>query len=176
MMCSDLCFKNTCLVTGGRAATVKPQRLLMRLITTIQVGRGGRYSCARPDSRYVVERELTALADGLDEGYGEREESEMNPLFRPILFLSLGETVVESFHSCSMCLTLCDSMDCNPTGCSVHGIVPARIMEWDAISYSRGFPTQRLNRLLRLLHCLHLQVDSLPLSHLGNHRRSLSVV
>ena len=73
--------------------------------------------------RHVVETELTALADGLDEGYGEREESEMNPLFGPVLFLSLGETVVESFHSYSMCLTLCDAMDCSPTGSSVRGIV-----------------------------------------------------
>ena len=28
------------------------------------------------------------------------------------------------------CSTLCDSMDCSPPGFSVHGIFPARIMEW----------------------------------------------
>ena len=32
----------------------------------------------------------------------------------------------------------CDPMDCNPTGSSVHGILQARILEWVAISYSRG--------------------------------------
>ena len=29
-------------------------------------------------------------------------------------------------------------MDCSPTGSSVHGILQARILEWVAISYSRG--------------------------------------
>ena len=32
------------------------------------------------------------------------------------------------------CLTLCDPMDCNPPGSSVHGILQARILEWVAIS------------------------------------------
>ena len=34
--------------------------------------------------------------------------------------------------------TLCDSMDCSPLGSSAHGILQARIVEWVAISYSRG--------------------------------------
>ena len=29
-------------------------------------------------------------------------------------------------------------MDCSPPGCSVHGILQARILEWGAISFSRG--------------------------------------
>ena len=33
---------------------------------------------------------------------------------------------------------LCDPMDCSPPGSSVHGILQARILEWDAISFSRG--------------------------------------
>ena len=32
------------------------------------------------------------------------------------------------------CLTLCDPMDCNPPGSSVHGILQARTLEWVAIS------------------------------------------
>ena len=32
----------------------------------------------------------------------------------------------------------CDLMDCSPPGSSVHGISQARILEWVAISYSRG--------------------------------------
>ena len=35
--------------------------------------------------------------------------------------------------------TLCDPVDCSPPGSSVHGIVQARILEWVAISFSRGF-------------------------------------
>ena len=34
--------------------------------------------------------------------------------------------------------TLCDPMDCSPPGSSVYGISQARILEWVAISFSRG--------------------------------------
>ena len=34
--------------------------------------------------------------------------------------------------------TLCEPMDRSPPGSSVHGILQARIMEWVAISFSRG--------------------------------------
>ena len=36
------------------------------------------------------------------------------------------------------CLTLFGPMDCSPPGSSVHRIFQARILEWGAISYSRG--------------------------------------
>ena len=36
------------------------------------------------------------------------------------------------------CPTLCDPMDCSPPGFPVHGIFQARILEWVAISFSRG--------------------------------------
>ena len=36
------------------------------------------------------------------------------------------------------CPTLCDPMDCSLPGSSVHGISQARILEWVAISFSRG--------------------------------------
>ena len=35
------------------------------------------------------------------------------------------------------CPTLCDPMDCNLPGSSVHGILQARILEWVAISFSK---------------------------------------
>ena len=37
-----------------------------------------------------------------------------------------------------LCPTLCKPMDCNPPGSSAHGISRARILEWVAISFSRG--------------------------------------
>ena len=36
------------------------------------------------------------------------------------------------------CLTLCDLNDCSLPGSSVHGILQTRILEWVAISSSRG--------------------------------------
>ena len=37
-----------------------------------------------------------------------------------------------------LCLTLCHPMDCSLPVFSVHGIFQARILEWVAISFSRG--------------------------------------
>ena len=36
------------------------------------------------------------------------------------------------------CLALCNPMDCSPPGSSVRGILQARMLEWVAISFSRG--------------------------------------
>ena len=45
-----------------------------------------------------------------------------------------------------------DPVDGSPPGSSVHGILQARILEWVAISFSRGiFPTQGSNP--GLPHC-----------------------
>ena len=55
-------------------------------------------------------------------------------------------------------------MDCSPLGSSVHGILQAKILEWVAISSSRGiFPTQGLNP--SLLHCRRILYS---LSHQGS--------
>ena len=48
-----------------------------------------------------------------------------------------------------------DPKDCNLPGPSVHSISQARILEWVAISFSKGiFPTQGSN--LSLLHYRHI--------------------
>ena len=44
-------------------------------------------------------------------------------------------------HSCmhaQSCPTLCNPVDCSPPGSSLHGILQQRLLEWVAISYSRG--------------------------------------
>ena len=41
------------------------------------------------------------------------------------------------------CLTLCNHMDCSPPGSSVRVIFQARILEWVAISNSRGSSLSR---------------------------------
>ena len=38
------------------------------------------------------------------------------------------------------CVRLCDPMDYSLPGFSVHGIFQARVLEWDAISFSRDLP------------------------------------
>ena len=47
------------------------------------------------------------------------------------------------------CPTLCHPMDCSPPGSSVHGIVQATVLEWVAVSFSRGiFQSQGSNPCL----------------------------
>ena len=65
------------------------------------------------------------------------------------------------------CLILWDSRECNLPGSCVHGILQARILEWVAISFSRGiFLTQGSNT--HLLHLQHWLVGSLPPAPLDN--------
>ena len=40
--------------------------------------------------------------------------------------------------SLQLCPNLCNPMDCSPQGSSVHSILPARILKWVAITFSRG--------------------------------------
>ena len=53
---------------------------------------------------------------------------------RSILLLDGGESESES-EVAQSCPTLCDPMDCNLPGSSVHGMFQARILEW--VSFSR---------------------------------------
>ena len=48
-----------------------------------------------------------------------------------------------SFHIFSILRTHCDPMNCSLPGSSVHGIVLARILEWGAMSFSRGSSLSR---------------------------------
>ena len=52
-----------------------------------------------------------------------------------MLFLTFKVGTCEVIQSCP---TLCDPMDYSLTGSSVHGIFKVRILEWAAISFSRG--------------------------------------
>ena len=56
----------------------------------------------------------------------------------PALNLSQHQKESESDVTQS-CLTLCDPMACSPPGSSIHGIFQARILEWIAIFFARGF-------------------------------------
>ena len=47
-----------------------------------------------------------------------------------------------------LCPPLCDPVDCGPPGSSVHGIFQARILEWVAISPSRGSSQPRDRTLI----------------------------
>ena len=101
------------------------------------------------------------------------------------------EVPMSTFTSKTTCLpakslqlypTLCDPMDCSPSGSSVRGILKARILQWVAISFSRGSSWLRDGTLISLSpvssgglfttsatwEFLHLY-PHLLFSHLGSH-------
>ena len=70
-------------------------------------------------------------------------ESSPAPQFKSInssVFSFLYSPTLTSIHSelTQSCPTLCDPMDCSLPGSSVHGIFQAIVLEWIAISFSRG--------------------------------------
>ena len=74
------------------------------------------------------------------------------------------------------CMTLCDPIDCNLQGSSVHGVLQARMVEWVAIFLlQKTFPTQGSNpQQLLLLHWREIvyhwrHLGSPPLFH-GDHK------
>ena len=50
---------------------------------------------------------------------------------------SIGPFQCES-EAAQSCLTVCDPINCSLPGSSVHGIFQAIVLEWIAISFSRG--------------------------------------
>ena len=62
------------------------------------------------------------------------------------------------------CLTLCDPVGCSPPGSSSHGIFQARVPEWGATAFSRGYSRPR-DQTPGLPHCRQTLYH---LSHQGN--------
>ena len=48
---------------------------------------------------------------------------------------TIKKTAAAAAKSLQSCPTLCDPMDCNLPGFSVHGILQARTLEWVVISF-----------------------------------------
>ena len=81
-------------------------------------------------------------------------------------FLPLPKELLASLSSQSLiaqlCPTLCDLLDCSPPGSSVHRILQVRMLEWVAITFSRGSSlpsdqTPGLPRCKRILYHLSIQ-------------------
>ena len=78
-----------------------------------------------------------------------RQVLQSGPIYPPTHRHTHTHTTHPSLFSCCLCLVtrwcpiLCNPMDCSPPGSSVHGILQARILEWVAISFSRGYSQPR---------------------------------
>ena len=57
-------------------------------------------------------------------------------------------------QSLRSCMILCNPMDCSPLRSSVHGILQARVLEWVALSYSRGSSQPRDRTHITYVSCI----------------------
>ena len=67
------------------------------------------------------------------------------------------------------CPTLCDPMDCSLPGSSVHGIFQVRVLEWVAISFSRGSPKSKTTHALFTWLIMHWSCDWSCADHVWCH-------
>ena len=78
-----------------------------------------------------------------------------NPMDRGAWRATVHRFTVKSLQSC---LPLCNSINSNPPGSSVHGISQARILEWAATSSSRGSSWPRDQIPVSCISCIGRQV------------------
>ena len=82
-------------------------------------------------------------------------------LFCRLVFCSTGSVFVDVqpvlFLVAHLCLTLCDRMDCSPSGSSLHGILQPKILEWLPCPPPGDLPNPGIEPRPPTLH-----VDSLP--------------
>ena len=80
--------------------------------------------------------------------------------FAPAASLSFFRQLIIVWHATHVCVlvaqlcsTLCSPMGCSPPGSSVCGILQTRILEWVAMSFSRGSSWPRDQTQVSLPHC-----------------------
>ena len=79
------------------------------------------------DSQYAVEKIINSYARGTQLKLLEFRGSNLSKVFASMC------SVAQS------CPTLWDLIDCSPSSSSVYGSFPEKIVQWVAISFSRGF-------------------------------------
>ena len=89
------------------------------------------------------------------------EISHINPSQMASSYLSSSSQCELILCVCSvpqLCLTLCSSMYCSPLDSFVPGIFQARMLEWVAISYSRGSSWFRDQTHVSCISCIGRQI------------------
>ena len=112
------------------------------------LGAGGCHKRLFPPSSAVIQVPHHGL--GVCQGrraqpriHSDSDAMNIPPNSCPVVGSALSMTVNMKALVTQSCPTLCDPVDCSPPGCSVHGILQASILEWVAISFSRGYSRLR---------------------------------
>ena len=100
----------------------------------IRLSKPHKYKCLWTEQLNLFRKQIHRLQKPLMVTKGKLWGVGISQEFGVYIF-TLKESESEVAQSC---LTLCDPADCRPPGSSVHGTVQARILEWVAVSFSRG--------------------------------------
>ena len=90
------------------------------------------------------------LEKTLENPFDSKEIKPVNPKEK----LKKSESEVQLFAT-----SWTNPMDCSPPGSSIHGIFQARVLEWAAISFSRGSSQPRDRTQVSCIADRHLTVD-----------------
>ena len=98
------------------------------------------------------------------------KQTELKKKMSSYLIFSKTNLLKSILRSAQLCPTLWDPVDCSLPGSSVHGILQARILEWVAISPSRGYsPVQSVSSVtqscLTICDPMNSSMEGLPVHH-----------
>ena len=103
-----------------------------------------------------------------------------NILFSVSLDLSTSSVPRMCVCVCAQsCLRVCNPVDCSLPGSSTHGIFQARILEWAAISSSRGSSGHRDQTLVSCISCTGRRIHhhwETPFAYLDRHKLHAHIV
>ena len=120
-----------------KGMTAHSSILAWRIPWTEETGRLQSMGSQRVGYGSATEHACTSITiDSMMEGAQGTKTWQKPAAEMPFLFLASSSTY--KCHCAQSCLTLCDPMNCYLPGSSVYGIFQARILDWVAISFSRG--------------------------------------
>ena len=75
----------------------------------------------------------------------------ITPLYHTTYYTKITCMCAKSLQSCP---ALCEPMKHSPLGSSIHGILQARVLEWVAVSFSRGSSWTRDQTCISYVFCI----------------------
>ena len=121
-------------------------------------GEKERYTHPNAEFQRIARRDKKAfLSDQCKEIEENHRMGNTRHLFKKIRDTK-GTFHASESEAAQSCPTLCDPMDCSLPGSSLHGILQARVLEWVAISFSRGSSWPRDRTLVSCIAGRHFNL------------------
>ena len=134
-------------LTAGQEATVRTRH---RTMGWFKIRKGVRQGYILSPGSFNLYAEYIIRNSGLEEA-----QAGIKIAGRNIDSLRYADACMLCRFSCAQ---LCNPMDLSPPGSSVHKILQAKILEWVAISFSKGSSCPRNQSLVSYISCVGRRV------------------